>query len=182
MIRKTLLAMALLLSTGSTLSAGEYDYFKNAQLPGVRRADVSLDKVTDEAPANGVPTGYQRRTVEWFPKKGVDIVDAPKGALLRTWTINPKSRTSGDNQVKKWWPIPLRDKKQFKAHLLGFRGIGIGIGNPWAKSEERSREEFKTTSPLRSCCDSKTAGSDASRAIRSVKPTKKLSATCTRKR
>ena len=90
-----------------------------------------------------MPTDYQRRTVEWFPKKGVDIVDAPKGALLRTWTINPESRTSGDHQVKKWWPIPLRDKKQFKAHLLGFRGIGIGIGNPWAKSEERSREGFK---------------------------------------
>ncbi len=143
MTRRILLSMALFLAASSMPVAAEYDYFKNAQLPGVRRAEVSLDNVTDEAPADGVPTGYQRRTVEWFPKKGVDIVDAPKGALLRTWTINPESRRSSKQDVKKWWPISLRDKKQFKAHLLGFRGIGIGIGNPWAGSEQRSREGFK---------------------------------------
>ncbi|MCP4212846.1 MAG: hypothetical protein GY764_15415 [Halieaceae bacterium] len=143
MTRRILLSMALFLAASSMPVAAEYDYFKNAQLPGVRRAEVSLDNVTDEAPADGVPTGYQRRTVEWFPKKGVDIVDAPKGALLRTWTINPESRRSSKQDVKKWWPISVRDKKQFKAHLLGFRGIGIGIGNPWAGSEQRSREGFK---------------------------------------
>lgn len=103
----------------------DYDYFKNAQLPGVRRPDVSLDQVTDEAPADGVPTAYQRRRVEWWPQKGVDIVDIPKGAPLRTWTINPEVKEST------WWPLSLRDKKQFKAHLIGFRGIGLGIGNPW---------------------------------------------------
>ena len=57
--------MALFLAASSMPVAAEYEYFKNAQLPGVRRADVSLDKVTDEAPANGVPTGYHSTLRRW---------------------------------------------------------------------------------------------------------------------
>jgi len=110
----------------------EYDYFRNAQLPGKRRVDVSLDKVQQEG--SEVPAGYQRRVVEWWPKKGVDIVDVPEGVSLRTWTINPESLGSSDPKKLRWWPLALRGERQFKAHLVAIRGVaGMGIGNPWNK-------------------------------------------------
>ena len=31
----------------------------------------------------------------------------------------------------KWWPADLRGKKQFDAHLIGFRGIGSRVGDPF---------------------------------------------------
>ncbi|MCP4198577.1 MAG: hypothetical protein GY762_15635, partial [Proteobacteria bacterium] len=65
------------------------------------------------------------RTVEWWPKKGVDIVEEPKGEP-RTWTI----REAKTAEEMEWWPRVLRGKKQFKAHLLGFRGLG-SAQDPW---------------------------------------------------
>ncbi|MDP6110505.1 MAG: hypothetical protein QF473_40630 [Planctomycetota bacterium] len=35
----------------------------------------------------GDPLAYQRREVEWWPRKGVDIIAVKKGMPLRTWTL-----------------------------------------------------------------------------------------------
>lgn len=134
-LRCLLVPASLIIFPVLSSHAGEpYDYFQNIQFPGERRADVSLDRVEQ---ANG--DGYLRRTVQWWPKAGVDIVDVPEDVPLRTWTINPETSrapSSPSESDAKWWPLALRGKKQFQAHLLGFRGIGLGIGNPWRRNPD----------------------------------------------
>ncbi len=104
--------------------AREASLFERAKMRGRVLDEVSRD-VIKQAPGDG----YQLRTVEWWPKKGVDIVEEPKGEP-RTWTIRPESMTVEDRKTAKWWPRALRGRTQFKAHLLGFRGIGAAQ-DPW---------------------------------------------------
>ena len=66
---------------------------------------------------------------------GVDYIAEPK-TEPRTWTIRPESMNAKDPKTAKWWPIALRGKKQFKAHLLGFRGLGA-INDPWGPDLEK---------------------------------------------
>jgi hypothetical protein len=114
----------------STAAAQEYDYFRNACFPGKLRNDVGLDKVEQAPDTVGQPG---RRVVMWWPKRGVDMVDMPVGVPLRTWTI----RSVGEEPLvamgylSKWWDATLEGKKQFKATLLGFRGIGSELGDPF---------------------------------------------------
>jgi hypothetical protein len=126
-----LVALAGLVASGVT--AGEIDkidkklareapLFERAKMRGRLRDDVSLD-VVKQTPGDG----YQLRVVEWWPKKGVDLIAEPKGEP-RTWTISQEKPEQGKDA--RWWPETLRGKKQFKAHLLGFRGIGAAQ-NPW---------------------------------------------------
>ena len=100
--------------------ATEAPLFERAKMRGRVLDEVSRN-VIKQAPG----AGYQLRNVEWWPKKGVDIVEEPKGEP-RTWTI----REAKTAEEMKWWPRVLRGKKQFKAHLLGFRGIG-SAQDPW---------------------------------------------------
>lgn len=93
-----------------------HDFHYDARYPGYRRSDVSLDKVTQKG--NGDLKTYHERRVEWWPKRGVDVVplaDIPH-APLRTWT------------VKKHLPhnfyVENLPRGEFRAHLLGFRGVG----------------------------------------------------------
>ncbi len=104
--------------------AREAPLFERAKMRGRVLDEVSRD-VIKQSPGDG----YQLRTVDWWPKKGVDIVEEPKGEP-RTWTIRPESMTVEDRKTAKWWPRALRGKTEFKAHLLGFRGIGAAQ-NPW---------------------------------------------------
>ena len=108
--------------------AREAPLFERAKMRGRVLDEVSRD-VIKQTPGDG----YQSRTVDWWPKKGVDIVEEPKGEP-RTWTIRPESMTVEDRKTAKWWPRALRGKTQFKAHLLGFRGIGAAQ-NPWNKED-----------------------------------------------
>ncbi len=102
--------------------------FERIKLRGALRDDVSRDVIEQKPGA-----GYQLRVVKWWPKKGVDIIEEPKGEP-RTWMIRPESMTVEDRKTAKWWPRALRGKTQFKAHLLGFRGIGAAQ-NPWNKED-----------------------------------------------
>jgi hypothetical protein len=104
--------------------AKEAPLFERAKMRGRVLDEVSRD-VIKQTPGDG----YRLRTVDWWPKKGVDIVEEPEGEP-RTWTIRPESLTVEDRKTAKWWPRSLRGKTQFKAHLLGFRGIGAAQ-NPW---------------------------------------------------
>ncbi|MCX6346203.1 MAG: DUF6055 domain-containing protein [Armatimonadetes bacterium] len=127
---RALMSLITLGLAASAFAEG-YDYFKNIQYPGKRRADVGLDKISQEGGSDAV--GYNKRVVTWWPKKGVDIVDVPKGVELRTWTIRtPEIEPLVEVGVfAKWWPEDLRGKKQFKAHLIGFRGIGTAQDIPF---------------------------------------------------
>jgi len=98
--------------------------FDRIKMRGKLRDDVSPD-VIKQTPGEG----YQLRVVEWWPKKGVDYIEAPK-TEPRTWTIRPESAADEGVDTAKWWPLSLQGKKQFKAHLLGFRGIGL-LNSPW---------------------------------------------------
>ena len=84
------------------------------QYPGAKlRPGVDLYKVTQAG--QGDAKAYHRREVNWWPRKGVDVVDVKEGMPLRTWT---------------WQTPPLSSEpKQFEAHLLGFRGMGNTISS-----------------------------------------------------
>jgi len=138
-LRESAIILVALGFAGAAYPDG-YNYFKNIQYPGTRRADVSLDRIAQEGGPNAV--GYNKRVVTWWPKKGVDIVDIPKGVPLRTWTIRtPEMEPLVEAGVfAKWWPEDLRGKKQFKAYLLGFRGIGSAYDIPfWDEGRIRAQ-------------------------------------------
>ncbi len=129
-MRRPFVLLVGILVGGSSATAQEHDYFRNACFPGNLRKDVGLDKVEQ---ARGVGGQLGRRVVRWWPKRGVDLVDVPQGVPLRTWTI----RTAEEEPLvemgylSKWWDPTLQGKKQFKAHLLGFRGVGSALGDPF---------------------------------------------------
>ena len=110
--------------------------FERIKLRGAVRDDVSRD-VSEQTPGEG----YQSRVVKWWPKQGVDFIEEPKGKP-RTWTIRPESTTAREpgqqdhEAPEKWWPRSLRGKKEFKAHLIGFRGLGA-INDPWGDDLEK---------------------------------------------
>ena len=66
--------------------AKEAPLFERIKLRGALRDDVSRD-VIEQTPGEG----HQLRVVEWWPKKGVDYIEAPK-ARPHTLTIRPESR------------------------------------------------------------------------------------------
>lgn len=115
-----LTTMAAVCLTASA-PAAEHDYYKSLRYTAKLVPGVGLDKVEQEGGADA--TGYQRRTVQWWPRQGQDIVDIPAGAPLRTWT-----RNNGKNDqealaglCRNW---TSSDPATFKAHLIGFRGFG----------------------------------------------------------
>ncbi|MBW8016199.1 MAG: hypothetical protein FVQ82_08435 [Planctomycetes bacterium] len=110
--------------------AKEAPLFERIKMRGTLRDDVSRDVIEQE---HG--EGYQLRVVKWWPKKGVDYIEEPK-TEPRTWTIRPESMTAKDEKAAKWWPLSLRGKTQFKAHLIGFRGLGA-INDPWGDDLEK---------------------------------------------
>lgn len=101
--------------------AAEHDFYKNLRYPSKLVPGVGLDQVEQEGGPDTV--GYKRRTVQWWPRKGQDIIDIPEGAPLRTWTRNKgqedKEALAG---VCRTWTAS--DPETFKAHLVGFRGFG----------------------------------------------------------
>jgi hypothetical protein len=134
--RRLVLMVALVGLVASAVIAGGMDKIDKKlakEAPLFERAKMRgrvLDEVSRDVIKQTRGDGYQLRVVEWWPKKGVDLIKKPKGKP-RTWTIRPESMTVKDRKTAKWWPRVLRGKKQFKAHLLGFRGIGA-VQNPWA--------------------------------------------------
>ena len=65
--------------------ASDYDLYGNTKYPGATlRTDVELYKV--EQAGKGDPLAYERRDVDWWPRKGVDDIAVKEGMRLRTWT------------------------------------------------------------------------------------------------
>ena len=108
-------------------AAGEHDFYKCLRYPKKLVPGVGRDKVEQEGGPNAV--GYKRRTVQWWPRKGHDIVDIPKGVPLRTWTRNKgqKDKEALAGVCRNW---TTSDSETFKAHLIGFRGFGVPTRDP----------------------------------------------------
>ncbi|MCX6872240.1 MAG: hypothetical protein NTW21_00295 [Verrucomicrobia bacterium] len=107
--------------------AAEFDYYKYLRYPKELVPGVGVDKVEQEGGPDAA--GYQRRTVQWWPRLGQDIIDIPEGAPLRTWTRNKgqddKEALAG---ISRGWMAS--DPETFKAHLVAFRGYGTSAHNP----------------------------------------------------
>ena len=82
---RSLLVVAALCICVSAL-ATEHDDYGTLHYPKELVRGVGLDTVAQEGSPDA--TGYQRRTVQWWPRQGQDIVDVPEGVPLRTWTRN----------------------------------------------------------------------------------------------
>jgi carbonic anhydrase/acetyltransferase-like protein (isoleucine patch superfamily) len=112
-----------------SLLAAEHDYFKYLRYPKGLVPGVGVDKVEQEGGPNA--DGYQRRTVEWWPRKGQDVVDIPEGVPLHTLTRN---KGQEDQEalagLSRHWASS--DPETFQAHLIGFRGVGTST--TWPKN------------------------------------------------
>ena len=65
--------------------ASDYDFYGNTKYPGAElRSDVELYSVNQSG--KGDPLVYERREVDWWPRKGVDDIAVKEGMPLRTWT------------------------------------------------------------------------------------------------
>jgi len=121
-----LTALAIACVCASAIAA-EHDYYRYLRYPKKLVPGVGRDKVEQEGGPNAV--GYRRRTVQWWPRKGQDIVDIPEGVPLRTWTRNKgKDDPEALAGVCRNWTASASDT--FKAHLIGFRGFGIKTPDP----------------------------------------------------
>jgi len=114
-----MVALAGMVLAGTT--AAEHDYYKNLRYPKKLREGVGRNTVQQEGGPNAV--GYKRRTVQWWPRKGQDVVDIPQGAPLRTWTRN-KGQKDAEAQAGVCRNWIASDPETFKAHLIAFRGFG----------------------------------------------------------
>ena len=94
--------------------AEEIDYSGRLRYPKGLVPGIGLNQVEQEGGPAAV--GYKRRTVQWWPRRGQDIVDIPEGAPLRTWTRN-------------------NDVVQIKYHLRtqGYRASRRSTGEPAAR-------------------------------------------------
>jgi len=107
--------------------AGEHDYYTYLRYPKALVPGVGRNKVEQEGGADAV--GYNRRTVQWWPRKGQDIIDVPPGTPLRTWTRNKgqKDKEALAGLCRNWTES---DPETFEAHLVGFRGFAVPTPNP----------------------------------------------------
>jgi len=142
-----IIAGALALSAGAEEAEtgthpASYDFYANTKYPGpILRPDVELYKV--EQAGNDHPLAYERREVEWWPRKGVDIIEVREGMPEREWTFR---RAAVDAQTGELigpsdaellaWGRP----RTFKAHLIGFRGIGNIMTSKWGDRDGGPRE------------------------------------------
>ena len=134
---RSILTVALVGLIFAGPAAGEYDFFAGARCPGpVKKPGVDVYKVKQAGGPHA--KGYRRRVVDWWPRKGVDIIEVTAAMPLRTWTLRERKMDPsavGEHLIlgiealtrRVAWNRPRR----FKAHLIGFRGIGNRYGNPF---------------------------------------------------
>jgi len=118
--RLILTAVAVVFAwTGAT--AAELDYYRHLSYPKGLVPGVGRDKVEQEGGPDAV--GYHRRTVQWWPRQGQDIVEVPKGAPLRTWTRNKgqQDKEALAGVCRNW---TASDPETFDAHLIALRSFG----------------------------------------------------------
>jgi len=119
MKRLTFFLLFMSISLQCLSGAAARDFYGNTKYPGPKaRPDVGLYEVTQ--PDNVDPQKYTAREVDWFPRKGLDFVPLEEDMPLRTWTF----RSDGPR-------LAYDQPEQLEAHLIGFRGIGNTVSNPF---------------------------------------------------
>ena len=85
--RSLMATIPALLALATACRAGAYDFFELSRYPveGKPRPWVELYKVKQAG--NGDPQAYDRRTVQWWPRKGVDFTELRDGMIEREWTL-----------------------------------------------------------------------------------------------
>jgi len=122
-------------------AADDYDFFDRARYPGPgRKEGVDLYVVEQEGGPHAV--GYKRRVVRWWPRRGVDIIPVRAGMIERTWTLRDRKmdpsactvhpRLGMEELTRR---LSSTQPRRFKAHLIGFRGIGNRYGDPFGPFE-----------------------------------------------
>jgi len=95
----------------------ERDFFQYNRYPGPNLVPgVEWYGVDQEGEA--LPEVYERRVVSWWPREGVHTYPVRDDMPLRTWTLI--NSDAFDDLTER-----------FEAHLIGFRGIGNPIDNPY---------------------------------------------------
>jgi hypothetical protein len=132
-----LFAMASL--APSARAADQYNFFARARYPGLAKAPgVDIYKVQQTGGDHA--DGYQRRVVNWWPRKGVDVIEVNDAMGLRTWTLRDRKMDPGAVGEHLILGIETLTRRlswkwkqigKFKARLIGFRGIGNRYGNPF---------------------------------------------------
>ncbi|MHC4198390.1 MAG: DUF6055 domain-containing protein [Planctomycetota bacterium] len=100
---------AALCAIACAAGAAEYDFYSRTRYPEGGRLLPGVDLHKPAQTGTGAAKAYERRTVKWWPRKGVDVIEVAVGMPLREWTWREQQ--------------PGRPAK-FKAHLIAFRGIG----------------------------------------------------------
>ena len=114
----------------ATANAQQHDYYKHLRYPSKLVPGVGVDKVEQQGGPAAV--GYNRRTVQWWPRKGQDIVDIPEGVPLREWTRNKgqEDKEALAGICRSW---TASDPEKFKAHLIGFMSFGTSSAHKSAE-------------------------------------------------
>ncbi len=93
---------------------GSYDFFGLARYPegGKRVEGVELYRVEE---GGGEPDRYTRRVVRWWPRKGVDRIEATDGMILREWTrkadlLEAETGPLAEPEIHRHDQIELKDK------------------------------------------------------------------------
>ena len=105
-------AVALTILSGllaSLAQSGQHDFYARTRYPEGGGLVPGADLYTPVQSGTGNAKAYERRTVGWWPRKGVDIIEPTDGMPLRNWT---------------WRTPPPGEPAAFKAHLVAFRGMG----------------------------------------------------------
>ena len=134
---RLLLTLAIAGALHADTASAQYDFFAGARYPGpIKKPGVGLYKVKQKG--GRYAEGYQRRTVNWWPRKGVDIIEVKKGMPLRTWTFRDRqldadvcridSEAGSEELFRR---LQSTQPRTFEAHLVGFRGLGNEYGNPF---------------------------------------------------
>lgn len=95
--------------TGAVMAAQPYDFYDLCRYPEGGKLKPGIDLYKPVQAGSSEATAYDRRTVEWWPRKGVDIIEVKEGMIEREWTRREKRPG-----------LPAT----FKAHLIAFRGMG----------------------------------------------------------
>ena len=72
---------------GATAAAAEHDFYEHLRCPRKLKPGVGLDKIEQEGGPDAA--GYERRTVQWWPRKGQDFIEVPEGAVAAPVTAWP---------------------------------------------------------------------------------------------
>ncbi len=136
-MKRLLIFAAIVSASCNAAFAEDYDFFGRARYPGPRKVP-GVDLYRVEQGGGPHAEGYQRRVVDWWPRRGIDVIEVEDGMPLRTWTLRERTLDTaacvvhpelGTEEFTR--RLNPSQPRQFRAHLIAFRGIGNRYGDPF---------------------------------------------------